>query len=226
MGSASNGRKIPEPTLARLHRYQVVLRKLCRAHETTVSSERLGDEAGTDAALVRKDFSYFGCVGQRGVGYEVEGLLAALQGTLGPSEPRPLVIIGAGPLGTALAGYAGFEMLGYELVGIFDSNPARVGHHLRGIRVRHTNELPAAVVGTGVQLAILAVPAARAQEAADQCGQAGLRGLLSFAPVHVKAPPGVKVRQMDVSGELEILNYQLKCGMTAGPLPFGTNSTG
>ena len=223
MASANNGRKIPEPTLARLHRYQVVLRKLHRAHELTISSERLGEEAGTDAALVRKDFSYFGCVGQRGVGYEVEGLLAALQEVLGPGEPRPLVIVGAGPLGTALAGYAGFEMLGYELVGIFDSNPARVGHHLQGKRVRHVNELPAAVVETGVRMAIVAVPAARAQEAADFCVAAGLRGLLNFAPVHVKAPPGVKVRQMDVSGELEILNYQLRCA--AGPGSPGGNGS-
>ena len=209
MDSAGNGRRIPEPTLARLCRYQVVLRKLHRAHEATISSDRLGREAGTDAALVRKDLSYLHCAGQRGVGYDVGALLGVLQGALSPGEPRPLVIVGAGPLGTALAGYAGFEMLGYRLVGIFDSNPARVGHHLQGIRVRHVNELPAVVVETGVRLGILAVPAARVQEAADLCGAAGLRGLLSFAPTHVKAPPGVKVRQMDVSGELEILNYQL-----------------
>jgi redox-sensing transcriptional repressor len=209
--AALRGHRIPEPTLGRLHRYQVVLRRLRRGHGRSVSSERLGQEAGTDAALVRKDLSYLGCRGQRGVGYEVEALLAALQEVLGPAEPRPLVIVGAGPLGTALAGYAGFEMLGYRLVGIFDDNPARVGHHLQGMRVRPMNELPAVVVETGVRLAIMAVPAARAQERADECVEAGLRGLLNFAPVHVKTPPGTRVRQVDVSGELEILNYQLEC---------------
>lgn len=223
MATASNGRKIPEPTVARLHRYQVVLRRLHRAHELTLSSERLGELAGTDAALVRKDLSYFRCSGQRGVGYEVDALLAGLREVLGPGEARPLVIVGAGPLGAALAGYAGFEMLGYELIGIFDNNPARVGHHLQGLTVRPWSELPALVAQTGVRLGILAVPAARAQEAADLCGAAGLRGLLSFAPVHVKAPPGVKVRQMDVSGELEILNYQLQC---AAGLPARGSDTG
>ena len=203
-------RKIPEPTLARLHRYQVALRQLRRAREVTVSSERLGQEAGTEAALVRKDLSYFPCAGQRGVGYEVEELLSALQEALGPDQRRPLVLIGAGPLGAALAGYASFEMSDYELVGIFDSNPARVGHHLQGTLVRPMNELPQVVVDTGVRLALIAVPAARAQEAADQCAAAGLQGLLNFAPGHVKAPPGVKVRPLEVSGELEILNYQLR----------------
>jgi redox-sensing transcriptional repressor len=208
--AAGRERKIPEPTLARLRRYQLALRQLRRAREVTVSSQRLGREAGTDAALVRKDLSYFSCVGQPGVGYEIDEVLAALQEALGPPGRRPLVIIGAGPLGAALAGYAGFEMSSYELVGLFDSNPARVGHHLQGLPVRPMNELPRVVVETGVRLALIAVPAARAQEAVDQCVAAGLRGLLHFAPVHLKTPPGVKVRQVDVSGELEILDYQLR----------------
>ncbi len=202
---------IPEPTLARLHRYQAVLRRLRREGALTVSSERLGEEAGTEAALVRKDLSYLRCTGQRGIGYDLDTLLAVLREALGPAEPRPLIIVGAGPLGVALAGYAGFELLGYRLLGLFDSNPARVGHHVAGLVVRHARELPETVAETGAKLAIIAVPAARAQETADLCVAAGLRGLLNFAPCPVKVPPGVVVRQMDLSEELEILNYQLTC---------------
>jgi redox-sensing transcriptional repressor len=214
--AARRERKIPEPTLGRLHRYQVALRQLRRAREVTVSSARLGRETGADAALVRRDLSYFSCVGQPAVGYEIDELLAALQAALGPPGRRPLVVIGAGPLGAALAGYAGFEMAHYELVGVFDSNPARVGHHLQGLPVRPMNELRRVVVETPVRLALIAVPAAQAQAAAEECVAAGLRGLLHFAPVHLKTPPGVKVRQVDVSGELEILDYQLRYAAREG----------
>lgn len=206
--AASGRRDIPEPTLARLHCYQLVLRHLLRAGELEVSSRRLGLEAGTDPALVRKDLSYLRCRGQRGVGYQIRALLAALERVLGPAGPRPLVMVGAGPLGTALAGYAGFEMLGYRLVGIFDENPARIGHHVQGMRVRPMSELAAVVAETGTRLAIMAMPAARAQETADRCAAAGLRGLLTFGPVPVRTRPEVYVRQVDISAELEILNYQ------------------
>lgn len=211
--AASGRRHIPEYTLARLHNYQLVLRRLLRAGEHEVTSRRLGLETATDPALVRKDLSYLRCRGQRGVGYEVRALLAALERVLRPGEPRPLLMVGAGPLGTALAGYAGFEMLGYQLVGIFDDNPARIGHHVQGMRVRPMAEMAAVVAETGVRLAIVAVPAARAQETADRCAAAGLCGLLIFGPVPVKTRPPVYVRQVDVSAELEILNYQTE-GMT------------
>jgi redox-sensing transcriptional repressor len=208
--SSDRERRIPEPTLGRVPRYLAALRGLRRGREGTVSSARLGREAGTEAALVRRDLSYFSCVGQPGVGYEIEELLGALQAALGPPGRRPLVLIGAGPLGAALAGYAGFEMAAYELVGIFDANPARVGHHLQGLPVRPMNELARVVVETEVRLGLLAVPAARAPEAAAQCAAAGLRGLLTFAPGHLQAPPGIQVRPVDVSGELAILDYQVR----------------
>ena len=202
-------RHIPEPSLARLHRYLLILRRLRRQGVEVVSSEELGREAGTASALVRKDFSYLDCAGQRGVGYEVDRLVVTLEGLLGPAEPRALIVVGAGNLGGALAGYAGFELQGYRVVGLFDNNPARVGHHLQGLVVRHVKELPEFVASTGASLAVLAVPAARAQEAADLCVQAGVRGLLNFAPTQVKTPPQVRVRQVDLSEELQILNYQL-----------------
>ncbi len=211
----SGRRHIPESTLARLHCYQLVLRRLLRAGEDEVSSRRMGLEVGIDPALVRKDLCYLHCRGQRGVGYQTRVLLAALERVLGPPVPRPLVIIGAGPLGTALAGYAGFEMLGYQVVGIFDENPARVGHHVQGMRVRPMRELATLVTETGVRLALMAVPAARAQETADRCAAAGLRGLLTFGPVRVRTRPEFYVRQVDVSAELEILNYQTEETTTA-----------
>jgi len=207
--SAHKHSTIPEPSLGRLHRYLLVLQRLGREGEVTISSAGLGREAQTSAAPVRKDVSYLGCHGQRGVGYDVERLLAILQIALGRTERQPLVIVGAGNLGMALAGYTGFEMHGYRLVGIFDANPARVGHRPHGLLVRHMDKLAAAVQETGAQLAMIAVPAAQAQKATDQCVAAGLRGLLNFAPTQVRTPQHIKVRQVNLSEELQILNYQL-----------------
>jgi redox-sensing transcriptional repressor len=206
---------IPEPTLARLHRYMTVLRRLRREGRRLVSSESLGQESGTPSALVRKDLTHLECYGQRGVGYETEALLDSLHQALGPEETRPLVIIGAGNLGVALSGYAGFDMQGYHIVGIFDADPTVVGIFHRGFVVRPMTDLPSVVKATGARIAVLAVPASHAQEAADQCVAAGLRGLLNFAPFRIQVPSAIEVRQVDLSEDLQLLNYQLKRSSSA-----------
>ena len=209
--------EIPEPILGRLHRYRLALRRLRREGRTTVASQALGELSGVTAVLVRKDLSRLGPLGQRGVGYALEPLLRQIEYRLQRGEPQALMLIGAGNLGAAVAGYLGFDMQEYRLAGVFDSNPARVGHRLQGIVVRPMRELPQAVRGTGVRLGILALPAAQAQGAADFCAAAGLRALLNFAPVQVQAPSGVVVRQLDLTEELQILQYQLKGSGPGGP---------
>jgi len=202
---------IPEPALGRLHRYQLALRRLRREKKLLVASARLGELAGVSAALVRRDLSCVGALGQRGVGYEVEWLLAQLQRALQPPAPCPLVIIGAGNLGAALAGYASFDLQEYQVVGVFDSNPARVGHRLQGMVIRHMRELPEVVQATGVELGLLAVPAAQAAAGAELCAAAGLRGLLNLAPLPLRTSAPLVVRQVDLTEELQILNYQVSC---------------
>ena len=202
---------IPEPSLGRMHRYQLALRRLRREGTGVVSSRRLGELSGVSADLVRKDLSHLGAFGQRGVGYEVATLLGHIQGAVRRPEPCALVIIGAGNLGAALAGYAGFDMPEYRLIGIFDANPARVGHRLQGMVVRHLRELAEVVRETGVRVGMLAVPAGQAAAAAEVCAAAGLRGLLSFAPLPVPPSAPLLVRQVDLSEELQILSYQAGC---------------
>lgn len=210
MGKRTAG-GIPEPSLGRLRRYTLVLRRLRREGAEVVSSRRLGELSGVSAELVRKDLSHLRPRGQRGVGYEVGELLAVLQGATQSSEPCALVIIGAGNLGDALAGYAGFDLPEFRVVGIFDANPARVGHRLQGMVVQHLRELAQVVRDTGVQIGMLAVPAGQAAAAAEVCAAAGLRGLLSFSPLIPTRPERLAVRHVDLGEELQILSHQVGC---------------
>jgi redox-sensing transcriptional repressor len=202
---------IPEPSLGRMHRYQLALRRLRREGVGTVPSRRLGELTGVSGALVRRDLSHLGAFGQPGIGYEVEALLASIQSAVRSPEPCPLAIIGAGNLGAALAGYVGFDMPEYRLIGIFDANPARVGHRLQGMVVRHLRELAEVVRETGLRVGILTVPAGQAAAAAEVCAAAGLRALLSFAPLPLPNSAPLLVRQVDLSEELQILSYQAGC---------------
>ncbi|NLO74333.1 MAG: redox-sensing transcriptional repressor Rex [candidate division WS1 bacterium] len=201
---------IPEATLGRLHHYRVMLGRLQRAGQQTVSSRKLGELTGASAEVVRKDLSWLGAYGQRGVGYEVEGLLRRLEEEFRPTSPCPLVILGAGNLGAAVAAYAGFDLQGYRVVAVLDSNPARVGHRLQGMVVRHMRDLPQVVQETGVEIGVLTVPAVQANAVAEWCAAAGLSGLLSFSPVQPPAPAPLVVRYVNFAEQLQILRCQLR----------------
>src|SRR4029453_12484828 len=140
--ATTRGRRIPEATVARLPVYLRILLELSDANTVNVSSEELADLAGVNAAKVRKDLSYLGSYGTRGVGYEVEYLIYQVRRELGLTHDWPVVIVGAGNLGQALAGYGGFGERGFPVAGIVDIDEAKIGSVLSGVRVRHIDDLP------------------------------------------------------------------------------------
>ncbi|MGH2751418.1 MAG: redox-sensing transcriptional repressor Rex [Actinomycetota bacterium] len=201
-------RPIPEATVARLPMYLRSLLDLAESHGAlTVSSEELARLAGVNAAKVRKDLSYLGSYGTRGVGYDVEYLLYQITRELGLTQDWPTAMIGIGNLGRALASYKGFAERGFRITALFDSDDAVVGEEVGGIIVRHIDELKEAVAEEGLCIGIISTPPAAAQEVAEKLVDAGIKSILNFAPSHVNVPPDVNVRKVDLSVELQILSF-------------------
>src|SRR5436190_13320334 len=169
------GRRIPEATVARLPVYLRSLLEMAEAKISTISSERLAELAGVNAAKVRKDLSYLGSYGTRGVGYDVEYLLFQISRELGLNQDWSVVIVGIGNLGHALANYRGFSARGFRIVALFDADPQKVGEHLAGMTVRPMDELDAVVRSDHVAIAVIATPPSVAQEVADRLVAAGVR---------------------------------------------------
>jgi redox-sensing transcriptional repressor len=202
-----SGRHIPEATVARLPVYLRALLEVAEQKTTTISSERLADMAGVNAAKVRKDLSYLGSYGTRGVGYDVEYLLYQISRQLGLTQDWPVVIIGIGNLGHALANYRGFVARGFRVVGLFDSDPRKVGERLGDREVLAMSDLVEVVKGENVAIGVIATPAGVAQEVADQLVDSGVTSILNFAPAVLSVPPHVSIRKVDLSIELQILSF-------------------
>ncbi|HEX2850034.1 MAG TPA: redox-sensing transcriptional repressor Rex [Acidimicrobiales bacterium] len=200
-------RRIPEATVARLPVYRRTLVELAEAKTATVSSERLADLAGVNAAKVRKDLSYLGSYGTRGVGYDVEYLLYQISRELGLTQEWPVAIIGIGNLGHALANYRGFTARGFRIVGLFDADPSKVGEKVGDLAVRDLDQIPEAVRSEGIAIGIIATPAGAAQEVADLLVAAGVNSILNFAPTVITVPDHVSLRKVDLSIELQILSF-------------------
>jgi redox-sensing transcriptional repressor len=200
-------RRIPEATVARLPVYLRSLLELANERTTTISSERLAEMAGVNAAKVRKDLSYLGSYGTRGVGYDVEFLLFQMSRELGLTQDWPVVIVGVGNLGHALANYGGFGERGFPVAALVDADPAKVGQKVGDIEVRHLDELPAIVADEAIAIGIIATPAAVAQDVADQLVAAGVGSVLNFAPAIITVPKGVSLRKVDLAVELQILSF-------------------
>ena len=208
-------RRIPEATVARLPIY---LQLLCEQSDLGVeclSSEGLADLAGVNAAKVRKDLSYLGSYGTRGVGYEVEYLVFQIRRELGLDQDWPVIIVGAGNLGQALAGYGGFNDRGFPVATLVDIDPDKIGIEVGSIRVRDIDEVDEMVKAGGTSIGIIATPPAAAQAAADRLVEAGVTSILNFAPVVLTVPPGVSVRKVDLAVELQILSYHEQRRATA-----------
>lgn len=210
-------RRIPEATVARLPRYLQALVDAAERGEATISSDDLAQAAGLNSAIVRKDVSFLGTAGTRGVGYAVPDLATEISAILGITVDRPVVIVGIGNLGRALASYGGFPRRGFETVALVDADPAVVGTEVGEHVVESTDQLEAIVRERKVQLAVLATPAKHTQAAADQLVGCGVRGLLNFAPVRLEVPDDVTVRTVDLSTELQLLSFyqQLSSGLPA-----------
>ena len=204
-------RRIPEATVARLPVYLQILAEQAEAGIDSISSEGLAELAGVNAAKVRKDLSYLGSYGTRGVGYEVDYLVYQIRRELGLDHDWPVVIVGAGNLGQALAGYGGFRERGFPVAAVVDVDPAKVGTTIDGdgggIIVEHLDELERVVTRAGSAIGVVATPPSSAQEAADRLVAAGVRSIMNFAAVVLSVPAGVTVRKVDLAVELQILSY-------------------
>jgi redox-sensing transcriptional repressor len=202
-----SSRHIPDATVARLPLYLRCLAIEAKRGIATVSSERLAQLAGVNAAKVRKDLSHLGSYGTRGVGYDVEFLIFQVRRELGLTQDWPVAIAGAGNLGQALAGFAGFRARGFCLVAMFDTDPAKVGLDIGGVDVLPIGDLPSVTTEREVAIGIICTPPEVAQDVADAFVAAGVRSLLSFAPTVLAVPPSVAVRMVDLSMELQILSF-------------------
>jgi redox-sensing transcriptional repressor len=205
--STDSARDIPEATVARLPVYLRALVTLAEQGTSTCSSEELAAAAGVNSAKLRKDLSYLGSYGTRGVGYDVEYLRYQIARQIGVTQDWPVVIVGIGNLGHALANFSGFRSRGFRVVALLDADPGRHGEAVAGVDVRPFDDLDHIVHEHGVAIGVIATPAAAAQDVADQMVDAGIRSILNFAPIVLAVPDGVDVRKVDLSIELQILAY-------------------
>lgn len=213
-------RRIPEATVARLPVYLRALADVSVQGVVTISSERLAELAGVNAAKVRKDLSHLGSYGTRGVGYDVAYLTFQMNRELGLTEDRSVVIVGAGNLGQALANYGGFSSRGFPVLAMVDSDPDKVGSNIGGVVVRHVDDLPAIVGSSPTTIGVIATPAPVAQSVADRLVDAGVRSILNFAPVVLSVPDDVLVRKVDLALELQVLSfYQQRSTTMPSPVP-------
>lgn len=215
-----DSRGIPDATVARLPGYLRALGELAASGAVRVSSEELAQASGVRSAKLRRDLSHLGSYGVRGVGYDVAHLSFEISRELGLTRDWPVAIVGMGNLGRALAAYSGFATRGFTVVALLDDDPGVVGDEVCGLRVRHVDDLPAVAAAHHPAIGVVATPAASAQTVADALVAAGVSSILNFAPCVLDAPPGVDVRKVDLSTELQILAFheQRKAGL-AGVAP-------
>lgn len=200
-------RGIPEATVARLPIYLRALITLAERGIATCSSEELATAAGVNSAKLRKDLSYLGSYGTRGVGYDVEYLRYQIAREIGVTQDWPVVIVGIGNLGHALANYSGFTSRGFRIVALLDADPARCDEPVGEMRIRSSSELEEIVEECDVAIGVIATPAGAAQQVCDRLVTAGVTSILNFAPTVLSVPEGVDVRKVDLSIELQILAY-------------------
>lgn len=210
-------REIPEATVARLPVYLRALVSLAEQGIGVCSSEDLAAAAGVNSAKLRKDLSYLGSYGTRGVGYDVDYLRYQIAREIGVTQEWPVVIVGIGNLGHALANFSGFRSRGFRVVALLDADPALHTAEVGGIPVRPFDDLESVVQEQSVAIGVISVPAHAAQDVADRMVAAGVGSILNFAPTVLSVPAGVDVRKVDLSIELQILAYheQRKHGVGA-----------
>ena len=218
----SASRRIPEATVARLPVYQRILEELLRSGTTTVSSDLLGSLARVNAAKVRKDLSLLGSFGTRGAGYDAAFLIAQIDRELGLDHNWPVVIVGIGNLGRALAHSQGFTARGFRVCAALDIDPEVIGEQVGDVVVRHLDDLPEVVAEQPPAMGINATPAPAAQRVADLLVEAGVRSLLNFAPMVLTVGPDILLRYVDLSIELQIMSFYQARQAAAGegdPMP-------
>lgn len=200
---------ISESTVRRLSHYYRVLEELAAEGKRMVSSHHLAEREGVTSAQVRKDLSYFGSFGRRGLGYNVAHLRREIRAILGLERRWRVAVVGAGHIGSALLAYRGFAEQGFDVVAVYDAGRARVGQRLGGFTVRDVADLPADAAHDVFEIGVIATPAAAAQDVADALVQGGVRGILNFAPRKLFVPAEVALRNVDMTLEFESLSFAL-----------------
>jgi redox-sensing transcriptional repressor len=202
-------RKVAESTVRRLSLYLRFLEEFEEQGIDTISSEALASRGGTTSAQVRKDLSFFGSFGKRGLGYAVPELAGRLREILGLERRYRVAVIGAGKIGSALVQYRGFGQRGFDIVAIFDADPAKIGRQWNGLAVQDIANLETELARQPVDMAVLVTPAEAAQPVADRLVRLGVRAILNFAPLQLTVPAEVVVKTVNLALELETLSYAL-----------------
>jgi redox-sensing transcriptional repressor len=204
-----NAEKIPDIIIGRLPVYLRALQRMSEKGMKTTSSQELGEHVGISAAQIRKDISQFGEFGKQGTGYSIQYLMDKLREILKVDRMWDMVIVGAGDMGHALAHYQGFTNRGFKVVMVFDNDKNKVGQRIGEFVIEDIATLVERVRPAGVKIAMLTVPAAAAQEAADKLVQAGVRAILNYAPISLNVPNNVKVQYIDPSIHLQRMTYYI-----------------
>lgn len=206
--------KIPRPTVKRLSLYLRHLETIAALKQATISSKQFGEALDLTDAQVRKDLAYFGQFGHPGIGYRVEDLIDQLRKILGTDHNWHTAVIGAGNIGRALMAYDRFKTKGFEIVAVFDSDPGVIGTVIENRKVRPMEDLARIIRECDIKLGIIAVPGNVAQQVCDQLIEAGVLGILNFAPVRLDIHNTVSVNSVDFSVALEQLAFQVSLGVT------------
>jgi redox-sensing transcriptional repressor len=199
----------PDVVIRRLPLYARSLRYLLDEGIQSVSSQELGERINVTAAQIRKDLSYFGEFGKQGIGYDVEKLLTHIERILGLTHRWPVVLVGVGHLGQAIARYEGFRTQGLEIVGLFDTDTHKIGQRVGDLEIQAFTQAAPLIQARQVRLAIISVPAATAQTVADMLIEAGVRAILCYAPIILQVPDHVWVRYIDPVAVLHSMTYYL-----------------
>jgi redox-sensing transcriptional repressor len=202
-------KRIADSTVRRLSLYLRYLEDAEARGLPTISSDELARRGGTTSAQVRKDLSFFGSFGKRGLGYTVPELASRLREILGLERDWRVIIVGAGKIGAALAGYRGFQQRGFRIIGAYDTSPDKIGRELDGVTIHDMGQLERDIVRDRPHIAILAIPGDEAQRVVDRLVRAGVRAILNFAPVQLQVPGDVALKTVNMAMELEGLSFAL-----------------
>jgi redox-sensing transcriptional repressor len=202
-------RRIADSTVRRLSLYLRFLEESTQRGLVTISSDELARRGGTTSAQVRKDLSFFGSFGKRGLGYSVPELTESLREILGLRRDWQVIIVGAGKIGTALAQYRGFRQRGFRVTAVYDRDPNKIGTRWDTLTVRDMAEIERDIAKDHPDIAVLTTPAEEAQPVVDRLVAAGMRALLNFAPIQLQVPPDVTLKNVNMAMELEGLSFAL-----------------